>query len=199
MFFRFVVICDFICQEKCKRESSLHEVGSLSQEQIIKHCLLPEWQLWSLVLRETLCLRAKYRIFLHFNVFSEPLVIKSMQFFMSVAQLLSVISAAYQYGLILVLIIIYYTKWALLYEYLLKMYSFYFLIALNVLLFCNSGSLLPILSVTFHCTFFWNIYLPSRCERMSDCVEIVEGFLKGSYAICRLMLNQTVSIVQNVC
>lgn len=34
---------------------------------------------------------------------------------------------------------------------------------------------------------------------MSDCVEIVEGFLKGSYAICRLMLNKTVSIVQNVC
>ncbi len=26
-----------------KRESGLHEIGSLSQEQIIKHCLLPEW------------------------------------------------------------------------------------------------------------------------------------------------------------
>lgn len=60
---------------------------------------------------------------------------------MSVAQLHSVISAAYQYGLILVnnFIAIYYTKWALLYEYLLKIY--------------NSGSLLRILSVTFHCTF----------------------------------------------
>lgn len=106
----------------------------------------------SRVERNVMPQRANYRIFLHFNVFSEPLVIEIMQFFMSVAQLLSVISAAYRYGLILVnFISIYYTKWALLYEYVLKMYSFF--IALNVLLFYNSGFLLRILSVTFHCTF----------------------------------------------
>ncbi len=93
--------------------------------------------------------RAKYRIFLHFNVFSEPLVIKIMQFFMSVAQLLSVISAAYRYGLILILFIILNGLCCMnIYQ---KCTNFYF--TLNVLLFCSSGSLLPILSVTFHCTF----------------------------------------------
>lgn len=61
--------------------------------------------------RNMLCLREQSIEFL--NVFSEPLVMKTMfmQFFMSIAQLHSVISAAYQYGLILVnnFISIYYT------------------------------------------------------------------------------------------
>ncbi len=61
------------------------------------------------------------------------------------------------------------------------------------------GSLLCILSVTFHCTFSEIfIYLADMKEWLMVW-RLWKGFLKGSSAICRLMLNQTVSIVQNVC